>query len=267
MNDEQRKELEEKLKNMSPEELKEFQTQQCIFCQIVSGKIPSKKVYEDEQCIAILDINPAAKGHILLLPKEHYAIMPQMPDKELSHLYSVAKRLSQALLKGLKVSGTNLFVANGLPAGQRAQHFILHIIPRKEGDGLLEVKEKLVDNEMRTKVHDLIETKFNEIMKIKKKAVKKKDLPKKEIDEDSEETETEDDESVKEEVKKVKPSKSKKKTKEPVEEEDSKDIEETKKDEDNQEDNSEPEESNNTKEDKEKEESNASLDDIANLFK
>jgi len=251
MNDEQRKELEEKLKNMSPEELKEFQTKQCIFCQIISGKIPSKKVYEDEQCIAILDINPAAKGHILLLPKKHYAIMPQMPDKELGHLYGVAKNLSQALLKGLKVSGTNLFVANGLPAGQRAQHFILHIIPRKEGDGLLEMKEKLVDHEMRTKVHELIETKFNEIMKIKKKSVPiKKDLTKEEINED-----------IKEETEK--PIESKKKIKEPVEEDNSESIEkETKKDEENQED-SKKEKSNNTQ--KEKEESNASLDDIANL--
>ena len=90
---EQQEELQEKLKNMSPEELQEFQKKQCIFCQIIAGKIPSKKIYEDEKCLAVLDINPAAKGHLLLLPKEHYAIMPQIPDKILSHLFLVSKKL------------------------------------------------------------------------------------------------------------------------------------------------------------------------------
>ena len=76
MTEEQVKELQEKIKNMSPEELKEFQKKQCVFCQIISGKVQSKKVYDDEKCIAILDINPANPGHVLLLPKEHYSIMP-----------------------------------------------------------------------------------------------------------------------------------------------------------------------------------------------
>ena len=99
MTEEQRKEMEERIKSMSPEELKEFQKQQCIFCQIISGKIPSKKIYEDEKAIAILDINPAAKGHVLVMPKEHYAIMPQMPDKEVAHLFKIAKKISQVILK------------------------------------------------------------------------------------------------------------------------------------------------------------------------
>ena len=89
MTEEQRKELEEKLKKMSPEELKEFQKQQCIFCQIIAGKVPSKKVYEDAQCIAVLDIAPASKGHLLIMPKEHYAIMPQIPDKEIGHIFFI----------------------------------------------------------------------------------------------------------------------------------------------------------------------------------
>ena len=265
MTDEQRKELEEKIKNMSPEELKEFQKQQCIFCQIISGKIPSKKVYEDEHCLAILDINPATKGHILLLPKEHYAIMPQMPDKELGHLYVIAKKLSQALLKGLKVSGTNLFVANGLPAGQKAQHFILHIIPRKDGDELLEVKEKLVDKEMRTKVHELIETQFNTIMGIKKKAIPiQKTLPKEEEEEKevNEEETSKDSEEVEEKIvektKKERTVKPKKKTKEEQIEDSSKEDKESEDDKEDTEDNSQ---------NKPKDDVDVSLDDIANLFK
>lgn len=126
----------EELKNMSPEQVAEMQKQNCIFCQIVSGKVPSKKVFEDEKVIAFLDINPASSGHILLIPKTHYSILPQIPEDEVGHLFTVAKNLSNALLKGLQVKGTNIFVANGAVAGQKAPHFIIHIIPRKEGDGL-----------------------------------------------------------------------------------------------------------------------------------
>jgi len=133
---EQVKELQEKLKNMSPEELKQFQKQQCIFCQIVAGKVQSRKVYDDENVIAILDINPANPGHILLMPKEHYSIMPQMPDQIIEHIAKITKHLSASLLKALKVEGTTIFIANGVAAGQRAQHFMLHIIPRKDNDGL-----------------------------------------------------------------------------------------------------------------------------------
>ena len=129
-------ELKEKLSSMSPEELKEFQKRQCIFCHIISGKVQSKKVYEDDKVVAILDINPANPGHILLLPKEHYTIMPQIPDELVAYLFIVTKSLSQAILRALKVNGTNILIANGVAAGQRAQHFMIHIIPRKEKDGI-----------------------------------------------------------------------------------------------------------------------------------
>ncbi|PIZ51698.1 hypothetical protein COY27_02755 [Candidatus Woesearchaeota archaeon CG_4_10_14_0_2_um_filter_33_13] len=175
LNDEQRKELEEKIKKMTPEELKEFQKQQCVFCQIISNKIPSKKVYEDDKALAILDINPATKGHILILPKEHYSIMPQIPDKEMGHLFSVAKKISQTVLKVLKVSGTNLFIANGLAAGQRAQHFMLHVIPRKEGDKILEIEDRMIEKDIRQKVRSLVEDQFNKLMGIKKTIVNVKE--------------------------------------------------------------------------------------------
>ncbi len=136
MSEEQMKELQEKVKNMSPEELREFQKKQCIFCHIISGKVQSKKIYEDDQSVAVLDINPANPGHILLLPKEHYSIMPQLSDEEIAHLFTVAKTLSNAALRGLGVQGTNIMVQNGVAAGQKAQHFMIHIIPRKEKDGL-----------------------------------------------------------------------------------------------------------------------------------
>lgn len=171
MTEEQRKALEEKIKNMSPEELKEFQKQQCIFCQIIEGKIPSKQIYSDEHCLAVMDVNPAAPGHVLLLPKEHYAIMPQIPDEVIGHLFTAAKHISQLMLKKLKVGGTTVFVANGLVAGQKAQHFMIHIIPRKEGDGLLEVPEHLVDLETREKLAAAIGNRTNELLGIKKEKV------------------------------------------------------------------------------------------------
>ena len=136
MNEEEMKALQEKIKNMSPDELREFQKKQCIFCQIISGKIPSKKVYEDSDCLGILDINPANPGHVLVMPREHYSIMPQLPEELLGHLFSVVKLLSNAILRGLEVQGANVLVANGAAAGQKAQHFMIHCIPRKDEDGV-----------------------------------------------------------------------------------------------------------------------------------
>ncbi|MBI2651289.1 HIT domain-containing protein [Candidatus Woesearchaeota archaeon] len=136
MDEEQLKALQEKLSKMSPEELKEFQKKQCIFCQIINGKVQSKKVYEDEHVIAILDINPANPGHILVMPKEHYSIMPQISDEEVGNIFVVAKALSNASLRALEAQGSNIIVANGVVAGQRAQHFMIHLIPRKENDNV-----------------------------------------------------------------------------------------------------------------------------------
>ena len=133
---EQLKALQEKIKQMSPEELKEFQKKQCIFCQIIAGNVQSKKLYEDEKAIALLDINPANPGHTILLTKEHYSIMPQLPDDEVAHIFKVAKSLSNSMLRGIDAQGTNVLVSNGIAAGQRAQHFMVHIIPRKENDGI-----------------------------------------------------------------------------------------------------------------------------------
>ncbi|MBT4805369.1 HIT domain-containing protein [Candidatus Woesearchaeota archaeon] len=249
---EQQKEMEEKLKNMSPEELMEFQKQQCIFCQIISGKIPAKKIYEDDKVLAILDINPAAKGHILLLPKEHYAIMPQIPEKEVGEMFIVAKKMSKLLLKAIKVSGTNIFIANGLVAGQKAQHFMIHIIPRKEDDGILEVEEKLTDQEMRTKVKSLIENKFNELMGVKKEVLQVESSDE-EVKEVEELEEPEEIKETKKPAKKVKKKavkkKGKRENKEKVEEE-------------------KPEKESDDKDDDDDDDGgNASLDDIANLFK
>ncbi|MEM4263981.1 MAG: HIT family protein [Candidatus Woesearchaeota archaeon] len=121
---------------MTPEQMAEIAKQQCIFCHIAAGRAAAKKVYEDDKVVAVLDINPANPGHILLITKEHYMVMPQIPEDVIQHIGMVTKSLSHAILKALKAQGTTIFVANGVSAGQRAQHFMLHIIPRMEGDGV-----------------------------------------------------------------------------------------------------------------------------------
>jgi len=114
----------------------EAQKEQCPFCKIIKGEIPSKKVYEDDLIIAVLDINPALKGHILVMPKEHYPIMPLIPPETFEHLAIKTKQLSKAVKDGALVFGTNIFIANGAAAGQQSQHFMLHIIPREEEDSI-----------------------------------------------------------------------------------------------------------------------------------
>jgi histidine triad (HIT) family protein len=108
--------------------------QQCIFCHIASGRVASRKIYEDDKVVCVLDINPANPGHALILPREHAVIMPQLPEDVLRHMAMVARAISHAQLRALKAQGTNIFVANGVASGQRAQHFMLHVIPRMDGD-------------------------------------------------------------------------------------------------------------------------------------
>tara|TARA_Y100000310_G_C20396695_1_gene675431 strand:- start:18 stop:764 length:747 start_codon:yes stop_codon:yes gene_type:complete len=239
MTPEQAQAMQEKIKNMSPEELKEFQKQQCIFCHIAEGKMQAKKIYEDDKVIAVLDINPANPGHILLLPKEHYAIMPLMPDELISYISMVAKALSNALLKALKVEGTNVFIANGVSAGQKAQHFMMHIIPRNKNDNLpLTVPKMAVSKPDMEKLKEVITKKVNEIFGIKESKAKK---PKKKEEEKGKE--------------KKKEEKKPKKAKPKVVDAEFKEIEkkDTKK-------------SSKKGSKKKKEEEEASLDDIANVL-
>jgi len=110
--------------------------QQCIFCGIASGSIPSKKIYEDDKVVAVLDIYPANPAHLLILTKNHYAIFNQLPKEEVEHLAAICKRISELFFRVLRPEGINFFIANGPAAGQKAPHMILHAIPRFSGDGL-----------------------------------------------------------------------------------------------------------------------------------
>ena len=116
--------------------------QQCLFCNIVSGKIPSFKVYEDNLFIAILDINPANSGHMVLLPKRHISSIMEMQPQEYTQFFLVARGLSLALLE-FGAEGVNFLYSMGEAAGQRSPHMLLHIIPRNKQDKVRFVWEPL----------------------------------------------------------------------------------------------------------------------------
>jgi len=109
---------------------------QCIVCQIIDGKIPAKKVYEDDEVLAILDFNGANIGHTFVIPKEHIPILEQIPSHLIGKLFNVSNKVSSAIFEALGVQGTNIFVTNGITAGQKVAHFMINVIPRKENDGV-----------------------------------------------------------------------------------------------------------------------------------
>ena len=109
---------------------------ECIFCAIVEGKIPSAKVYENEQVFAFMDIAPANPGHLLVIPKQHYRNIFDMPADVGSKIMEAAIPLAAAIRETLNPDGLNLFQSNEPAAFQTVFHFHLHLIPRWEGDPL-----------------------------------------------------------------------------------------------------------------------------------
>ncbi len=109
----------------------------CIFCKIITGDIPSFVVYEDETFKVILDRFPASEGHMLILPKQHFATILEMPEEIATKLYSRAKVLAQLLTDKLGAEGINIVQNNGRVAGQTVDHFHLHLIPRYTGDDVV----------------------------------------------------------------------------------------------------------------------------------
>lgn len=106
----------------------------CIFCKIAAGEIPSNTIYEDESFRAILDISPASKGHAIILPKNHAANIYELPEEEASKIFVVAKRVAGAMKNSLQCEGLNILQNNGELAGQTVFHLHVHIIPRYQND-------------------------------------------------------------------------------------------------------------------------------------
>ncbi len=106
----------------------------CIFCKILAGEIPSTAVYEDDDFKAILDVSPAARGHVIILPKNHAANIYELPDEDASKIMVVAKKIATAIEKAYHCDGVNILQNNGEAAGQTVFHLHVHVIPRFKGD-------------------------------------------------------------------------------------------------------------------------------------
>jgi len=107
----------------------------CIFCKIVAKEIPSTSVYEDKQCMAFLDINPVNYGHLLVIPKEHYKTITDMPQKLCEHLAGVVWKITLKMQQELDPGGVTVVQNNNEAAGQVVPHYHTHVVPRYVGDG------------------------------------------------------------------------------------------------------------------------------------
>ncbi|MBW2971339.1 HIT family protein [Candidatus Woesearchaeota archaeon] len=129
----------------------------------------SELIYEDEQVVALMADKPANFGHVIVMPKQHFTILEQVPDKIISHIGVVANKISIALFESLNIQGTNILIHNGVVAHQQYPHFMVHIIPRLENDGieLAWKSRQLSEEEMST-----IELELTEGVKTEKAVIK-----------------------------------------------------------------------------------------------
>ncbi len=126
----------------------------CIFCKIINGEIPSKKIYEDEDVVAILDISQATKGHTLVLPKKHFDNILAIDEEYYTKVMNTARKLAKVITKAFNADGCNVLNNCGEAAGQSVMHFHVHVIPRYKGDDLkIEFTEHELDlNEIQEEI-------------------------------------------------------------------------------------------------------------------
>ncbi len=120
----------------------------CIFCKILNGDIPSNKVFENDNFIAILDAFPANEGHTLVIPKKHFENIFEIDEEILKEGYAIAKRIASSIKKSLNIENINILQNNGVLAGQTVNHFHIHVIPRLENDTVVMKSTPIsIDNE------------------------------------------------------------------------------------------------------------------------
>ena len=120
----------------------------CIFCKIVSGEIPSVKIYEDDRVLAFMDINPLNDGHLLIIPKTHAATILEIAEADFLAVMIATHKLAAATQKALHPDGINLLQLNGKAANQVVPHLHVHIVPRWSEDGLTVSRWDLVQGDM-----------------------------------------------------------------------------------------------------------------------
>lgn len=110
---------------------------ECLFCKIIRGEIPSKKIYEDSRTLAILDINPASEGHVLVMPKKHSETIFEASEEDLQSAVATVKKVSLQIRDALKPEGLNVIQNNGEQAGQVIAHLHFHVLPRYKDDKIM----------------------------------------------------------------------------------------------------------------------------------
>jgi len=113
----------------------------CIFCDIVAGKIPCYKVYEDERTLAFMDINPVTPGHVLVIPKSHYENLIEMVPGDLAAVHQTSQKVAAAIFNSLKPGGVAVLQLNGKGANQIVMHYHVHLIPRNRPKDKLKMFE------------------------------------------------------------------------------------------------------------------------------
>ncbi len=109
----------------------------CLFCRIVAGELPSIRIHDDEHVIAIMDINPATRGHALVMPRAHADDIRDVSDDDLGRCSRVVRQLAGRALEGLGADGVTVMQSNGAAAWQTVFHYHVHVIPRYRGDPLV----------------------------------------------------------------------------------------------------------------------------------
>ncbi|MFC2143358.1 HIT family protein [Candidatus Aenigmatarchaeota archaeon] len=107
---------------------------ECLFCKLVKGEIPTKKVYEDESILAFLDINPCTEGHTVVIPKKHNQFLEDMSEDDIAYLFQKVTSLASSVKKAVNADGYNMGINDGHAAGSEIPHVHIHIIPRYKDD-------------------------------------------------------------------------------------------------------------------------------------
>ncbi|MHA1913568.1 MAG: HIT family protein [Promethearchaeota archaeon] len=124
---------------------------ECLFCKIIEKKLPSKIVYEDDQTLGFLDIFPISKGHTIIIPKNHYSTIEDIPVHVLGDVFNSVKKIATKIHENLKIEGYNILQNNFPASGQVVNHFHVHIIPRNINDNkfrLMIPRSQATENEL-----------------------------------------------------------------------------------------------------------------------
>lgn len=132
----------------------------CVFCKIADKEIPSRILFENNTILAFLDISPISKGHSIVIPKNHYSNLEDIPDKELTELYKIVKKLAVKIYNNLKIDGYNVLQNNFTAAGQVIKHFHVHIIPRNYDDKIfrIEIPKSQASDKYLDEVFDILKS-------------------------------------------------------------------------------------------------------------